>query len=199
MIEQAAHLESNVLIEQVKSGQLPTIDLHLPIGAKRIDRLRQIGLSEHVFGTRLKKIIDEFDDINRTTFVASIGDSVVGIGRVRIRPELDTAVIYGFNIAKDYRGSQAVLLILEQCVDLISEHGSKTGKDMKVRINRYSRTERKKPTISSMANRLNHVHGSDTVRVENDIWDGEPFVKFTMNLPTFAAMVDRYGNLLAET
>lgn len=197
-LERAAELDAAVLLDEVKQGFLPTIDLHLPMYAERISRLRETGLLQHVTGTRIDKIIDEFDDPHKTTFIATDDDQIVGIGRVRIRPELDTAVLYGFNIEKAHRGSQAGLSILEQCVNLISEYGQKSGKKMKVRINRYSMTEKKKPVISLMARRLNKAYGENTVETEIDDWDGQPFIKFTTDLPTFAALVDRYGNTLPD-
>jgi len=197
-IEKAAQLEADILLDEVKNGNLPTIDLHLPKFAERISRLRETGLLQHVTGTRLDKIVDEFDDPFKTTFIASVEDRVVGIGRVRIRPELDTAVLYGFNIDKTHRGTQAGLSLLEQCVNLISEYAEKHDKKMKVRINRYSMTERKKPAITLMTRRLNKAYGQDTVTVENDDWEGQPFMKFTTDFQTFAALVDRYGDTLPE-
>lgn len=197
-IEQAAQLEADVLLDEVKQGNLPTIDIHLPRFAERIARLRETGLLQHVTGTRLDKIVDEFDDPYKTTFIATDEDRIIGIGRVRIRPELDTAVLYGFNIDKTHRGSQAGLSLLEQCVNLISEYAEKHSKNMKVRINRYSMTEKKKPAISLMTRRLNKAYGQNTVTVENDDWDGQPFMKFTTDFQTFAALVDRYGDTLPE-
>ena len=59
-------------------------------------------------------------------------------------------------------------------------------------------TERKKPAITLMTKRLNKAYGQNTVTVENDDWEGQPFMKFTTDFQTFAALVDRYGDTLPE-
>lgn len=197
LIESTALLESDVLLDEVMARRLPTIDLHLPHYAERIARVRERGLFAHVVETRLVRMFDDFNDPMRTTYIAQDEDSVTAVGRIRIRPEMHTAVLYGFNVKSENRDSTAALGILERCMEQIEAYSSTQTEPTQVRINRYKITESKKPAISIMASRLNQTYGKDTVQIEEDFWDGEPFLKFTTNYLTFASLVDRYADKLA--
>ncbi len=197
LIEASAQLESVVLLEEVKARRLPIIDLHLPYYAERISRVREQGLFTHVVETRLERMFDDFNDPMRSTYIARDESGVVAIGRVRIRPEMNTAVLYGFNVKRNERGSAAALGILEKCMEQIEAYSFTQKVPTQVRINRYNLTENKKPAISLMARRLNHVYGEGSVQIEEDNWDGEPFLKFTTSYLMFASLVDRYADKLA--